>query len=155
MSQETLKFAQEQVAQGRLVALVTVTETSGSSPASVGQLMAVAEDGQAVGTVGGGMTEHLVTRQAVAAIQSGQRFFRFSFDHAENGMVCGGDMQGFGNILGSENHLYLFGGGHVGQSLAKLALLTGFFVTVAEDRPEFEQVFSGAFSGVREMATML
>jgi xanthine dehydrogenase accessory factor len=47
-------------------------------------------------------------------------------------------MSGFGCILGDENHLYIFGGGHISQCLAPLALATGFFVTVIEDRPEFE-----------------
>lgn len=143
MTEDILIFAEEQIRQGQLVALVTVTETRGSSPASTGQLMAVAADGTAMGTVGGGATEFRTIRQAVEAMENGEKVFRFSFDHGENGMVCGGGMSGFGNILGNENHLYLFGGGHIGQSLASLAAQTGFFVTVIEDRPELEKAFSG------------
>lgn len=143
MTQKVLAFAQEHVAQGKKVALITVTGTEGSSPASMGQFMAVLADGTSMGTVGGGSTEHEVIKQAVKAIENGLRVFEFSYNHAENGMVCGGVMRGFGNVLGNENHLYIFGGGHVGQSLAPLAAATGFYVTVIEDRPEFAEAFDG------------
>lgn len=142
MIQDILALAQAQVAKGGQVALVTVTETHGSSPASAGQLMAVLPGGETAGTVGGGATEFQLIARAVDAMKNGERVFRFSFDHAENGMVCGGGMSGFGNVLGSGNRLYIFGGGHVGQALAKVAALTGFFTTVVEDRPELEPDFS-------------
>lgn len=142
MTKEILAFAQEHVAQGKKVALITVTGTAGSSPASAGQFMAVLADGTSMGTVGGGTTEFKVIKQAVKAMENGLKVFDFSFDHAESGMVCGGSMQGFGNILGSENRLLIFGGGHVGQSLAQLAAKTGFYVTVIEDRAELSAAFS-------------
>jgi xanthine dehydrogenase accessory factor len=123
-------------------ALVTITETYGSSPASVGQVIAVLADGTSVGTVGGGATEYQVIQKAIKAINNGEQIFHFSFDHAENGMVCGGGMGGFGNIIGNENRLLIFGGGHVAQSLAPLAVTTGFSVTVVEDRYELEELFT-------------
>lgn len=144
MMQDVLAFAAGKVSEGEKVALVTVTETSGSSPASPGQVMAVLSDGFSVGTVGGGASEYRIIRQAVEAIQNGENIFRFSFDHAENGMVCGGSMAGFGNVLGSQASLVIFGGGHVAQSLARIAIPTGFSVTVIEDRPEFAPSFEGA-----------
>lgn len=143
MIQDVLSFAQQQVAQGKAVALVTVTQTNGSSPASAGQFMAVLEDGTSAGTVGGGATEHKTISRAAQAIKNGETIFEFCFNHAESGMVCGGGMRGFGNVIGNENHLYLFGGGHVGQSLARIAEATGFFVTVIEDRPELADAFRG------------
>jgi len=75
------------------------------------------------------------------SLKNGEKTFEFSFDHAESGMVCGGSMSGYGNILGDESCLYIFGGGHIAQHLAPLAAATGFFVTVIEDRPEFESQF--------------
>ncbi len=143
MTQDILAFAQLHAAQGEKVALVTVTGTQGSSPASAGQFMAVLADGTSMGTVGGGASEHAVVQKAVEAMAGGMKVFEFAFDHAQSGMVCGGSMRGFGNVLGSENHLIVFGGGHVGQSLAPLAAATGFFVTVIEDRPELAASFSG------------
>jgi len=137
----TLAFAHEHLAQGRRVALVAVTKTTGSSPASAGQMIAVLADGTSFGTVGGGASEHRVKQMAMDAIKNGEKAFDFSFDHAESGMVCGGSMSGYGNILGDESCLYIFGGGHIAQCLAPLAAATGFFVTVIEDRPEFESQF--------------
>ena len=142
MIQDTLAFARENLTQGKKVALVTVTETSGSSPASAGQMMAVLADGSSDGTVGGGATEYQIIQGAVEAIKNSEKVFGFSFDHAQSGMVCGGSMKGFVNILGEESNLYIFGGGHIAQCLAPLAQTTGFFVTVIEDRPELENEFS-------------
>jgi len=139
--QDILAFTQERIASGIRVALVTVTETTGSSPASAGQLMAVLADGSSAGTVGGGATEYQIKQRAIDAINNGEKVFGFSFSHAESGMVCGGGMGGYGNVLGEENHLYIFGGGHIAQCLAPLAAATGFFVTVIEDRPELEDGF--------------
>ena len=141
MIQETLAFAEECLAQGRKVALVTVTETTGSSPASAGQMMAVLADGKTAGTVGGGATELHIKKRALSALNNNERVFEFSLDHAQCGMVCGGSMKGFGNILGEENNLYIFGGGHIAQCLAPLAVSIGFFVTVIEDRSEFAAEF--------------
>ena len=144
MMQDVLAFAAQHTADGKKVALVTVTATHGSSPASAGQMMAVLGDGSIAGTVGGGESEHRLIGQAVEAIKNGTAVFRFSFDHAEMGMSCGGGMEGFGNVLGSQAGLAIFGGGHIAQCLAKIASLTGFFVTVIEDRQEFAEAFDGA-----------
>jgi len=141
MIPDTLAFAKEHAAQGRRVALVTVTETSDSSPASAGQMMAVLADGSCAGTVGGGASEFDIKQKAIEAISSGEKVISFSLDHAQSGMVCGGGMKGFINILGEETCLYIFGGGHIAQCLAALAAATGFFVTVIEDRPEYTNDF--------------
>jgi len=139
-----ITFAAQKAAENKKVALVTVTETSGSSPASAGQMIAVLEDGSAVGTVGGGASEYRIIQQAVEAIKKGERIFKFSFDHSENGMICGGSMAGFGNVLGGGPNLCIFGGGHIAQSLARIAGQAGFSVTVIEDRPEFAASFETA-----------
>ncbi|NIZ41323.1 XdhC/CoxI family protein (plasmid) [Entomospira entomophila] len=142
MTREILLFAEHHITQGHPVALVSITKTNGSSPASLGQLMAVLQDGSIKGTIGGGTTEYQVIQMAISAIQNREKIFEFNFNHAESGMVCGGGMSGFGHILGNENHLYIFGGGHVSQSLAKVASLTGFHVTIIEDRPELKDSFT-------------
>jgi xanthine dehydrogenase accessory factor len=139
--QDVLSFAAQKTGEGKKVALVTVTETSGSSPASPGQMMAVLADGTTAGTVGGGASEYRIAQQAAEAIKNGERVFKFSFDHAEMGMICGGSMAGFGNVLGSQAGLCIFGGGHIAQRLARIAVQSGFFVTVVEDRPEFASSF--------------
>ena len=141
---DVITFAAQKAAEGKKVALVTVTETGGSSPASGGQMMAVLADGSTAGTVGGGASEHRIIQQALEAIKNGERVFKFSFDHSEFGMICGGSMAGFGNVLGNGPGLCVFGGGHISQCLARLAVNAGFSVTVVEDRPEFALNFESA-----------
>jgi xanthine dehydrogenase accessory factor len=141
---DAITFAAQKAADGKKVALVTVTETGGSSPASVGQMIAVLEDGSTAGTVGGGASEYRIIQRALEAIKNGERVFKFSFDHSEFGMICGGCMAGFGNVLGAGQNLCVFGGGHIAQCLARIACQSGFSVTVVEDRPEFASGFESA-----------
>jgi len=141
---DAITFAAQKAAEGKPVALVTVTETRGSSPASAGQMIAVLADGSTAGTVGGGASENRIIQQAVEALKKGERIFKFSFDHGEDGMICGGSMAGFGNVLGTGPNLCVFGGGHIAQSLARMAVQAGFYVTVIEDRPEFASAFEAA-----------
>ncbi len=141
MKQDALAFMAEKLDKGQRVALVTVTETTGSSPATAGQIMAVTADEESCGTVGGGATEFQLIQRAAAAIRAGERVFSFSIDHAKSGMTCGGGMAGFGNVLGASARLVIFGGGHVAQSLAPLAETTGFSVTVVEDREDLASAF--------------
>jgi len=138
---DTLEFIQQSIAAGKKVALVTVTGITGSSPATHGQMIAVLSDGSSMGTVGGGATEHRIIQRAIEAINTGEDVFSMSLDHAENGMICGGSMEVFGNIIGNQSGLCIFGGGHIAQSLAKIASLTGFHVTVVEDRKNFADSF--------------
>ena len=144
MIQDLLAFTSQKTLQGKKAALITVTETSGSSPASPGQMMVVLADGSVAGTIGGGASEYRVVKQALEAIRNGVKVFSFSFDHIEEGMNCGGGMAGFGNVIGSRENLCIFGGGHIAQILARIAALTGFYVTVVEDRPEFASRFDDA-----------
>jgi xanthine dehydrogenase accessory factor len=104
-------------------------------------MIAVLSGGSSVGTVGGGATEHMIVKRAVRAINTGEAVFTMSLDHAENGMVCGGSMEVFGTIIGNQLGLCIFGGGHIAQSLAKIASIAGFHVLVIEDRKEFADNF--------------
>jgi len=141
---DVFEFISQSLKSGKKVAVVTVTGTRGSSPASVGQMMAVLTDGSSKGTVGGGATEHKIIAKTVDAIKSGENTFTLTIDHAENGMICGGGMEVFGNIIGNHQGLCIFGGGHIAQCLAQIAVLSGFYVTVIEDRPEFASHFENA-----------
>lgn len=142
MTKDILFFAAHSLEAGQPVALITITNTHGSSPASPGQMMAVLADGTMKGTVGGGASEYNLAKRAVQALKSGEKSFTFSFDHSEDGMVCGGGMDGYATILGAGPKLLLFGGGHVGQQIAPLATNAGFLVTVVEDRPELASAFT-------------
>ena len=75
-------------------ALLTVYETSGSTPVKSGAMMAVGRDLRTAGTIGGGCSEDALRREALRLIGTGDCrcvTVDMSQDVAEEeGMVCGG-----------------------------------------------------------------
>jgi len=137
--------------RGRL-ALATVVETRGSGPSRVGRRFLVFEDGTFSGTVGGGPFEALVVADASALFRADGadgpgRFLKW-YDFFEReissgepremtNMICGGSARVFVELLKAAPALLIFGGGHVGLALARLALPLGYDVTIADDREEY------------------
>ncbi len=78
-------------------ALLLVYESSGSTPVKSGALMAINNNLQTAGTIGGGCSESALLRDAYALIGTGERRYvmiDMSNDVAEEeGMVCGGRMK--------------------------------------------------------------
>ena len=122
-------------------ALVTVIKTEGSTPRKVGSKMIVFADGEIIGTVGGASVEALVVEKAKECIKSRKCIIDFHDlndpSHVDTGMICDGTMQFFIEPLTVQDHLLIFGAGHVGLALAKLAYQVGFEYTVIDDREEF------------------
>ena len=52
-------------------------------------------------------------------------------------MICGGDTEVFIEPILSEPTMYIFGGGHIALTLAKVGKLLGFKIVVVDNRPEF------------------
>ena len=122
-------------------ALVTVIRTEGSTPRKVGSKMIVFADGEIIGTVGGASVEALVIEKAKECIKSRKCIIDFHDlndpSHVDTGMICDGTMEFFIEPLTIQDHLIIFGAGHVGLALAKLAYEVGFEYTVIDDREEF------------------
>ncbi|PKL40344.1 MAG: dehydrogenase [Candidatus Riflebacteria bacterium HGW-Riflebacteria-1] len=120
--------------------LCTVVETIGSSPGTVGQKMIVRRDGSTAGTVGGGINEER-TRKAALDLFSCGGSLMLTYDLAnplEGGEpVCGGKSRVFIELQAHEPRMVIFGGGHIGRVLAKMAVLARFRVTLADERPEY------------------
>lgn len=119
--------------------IVTIISVTGSTPREEGAKMLVRADGSIVGTIGGGNLENEVVREALTAIKIGKaKLLSYHLTEGENaGMVCGGDLEVFIEPVLAEPHLFIFGGGHIGLALAKIARLTGFKIIVIDDRPDF------------------
>lgn len=141
MVQDIMEFVNEYLNRGEKVALVTLTYKSGNAPGAQGQIMAVLKDGTTCGTIGGGAVENSVIEQAKEAITNNTKVFEFSKDLSKEGMICGGDVAGFGNVLGIGERLVLFGAGHVSQAIAKVAQTLGFSIIVIDDRKDLEVNF--------------
>ncbi|ROO89060.1 xanthine dehydrogenase accessory factor [Actinocorallia herbida] len=82
---------------GTRYALATVIGTGGSAPRTPGAAMAVAEDGEAVGSVSGGCVEGAVYELCLRALETGEparETFGYSDDTAfAVGLTCGGTIE--------------------------------------------------------------
>jgi xanthine dehydrogenase accessory factor len=92
--------------RGERVAVATVARTRGSTPQQRGAKMLFFENGEAAGTVGGGCIEAEVWAEAREALRSGEsalhHFSLTAEEASEEGMVCGGTMDIFIDVVGNE-----------------------------------------------------
>ncbi|MGM0381862.1 MAG: XdhC family protein [bacterium] len=138
MSGELYEIALENEAEGTPYALVTVIDTAASSPRNTGAKMIVYEDGEIEGTIGGGALEANVMEEAVEALEEGQsRKLEYTLEPEDLGMYCGGAVELFIDVYTRDFHLVQFGGGHVGEAVARVAELTGRSYTIVDDREKF------------------
>ena len=141
MNQEVFAALAAALEKGEPVALVTITGSTGSTPQRVGAKMLVYEDGRTVGTIGGGCYENEAFWKAREAIKSRKPLnmsFELNDDFAqETGLVCGGQMEVFIEPVEASPELYVFGAGHVGHFVGKMAHEVGFRVHVVDDREKF------------------
>jgi len=127
---------------GTGLAVATVVKVQGSSPGKVGFKMLVYRDLTVFGSVGGGEME----RRAIAAAQKSATEGAFvahfemmgARDEASGtGMICGGSADVLIEPVQQRDKLYIFGGGHVGMALSRLAKTVGFHVIVYDNRDEW------------------
>src|SRR5437764_10540628 len=127
--------------EGRKAALATIVSVRGSIPSFATAKMLVRDDGSIVGTIGGGCVEADVWQAAREVIESERpRTLKFDLNHNpsyDTGLVCGGTLEIFIEPVLPPGVLYIFGAGHVAQSLYKVARIAGFEVTVVDDRESY------------------
>jgi len=132
-------------AEHRRFALLTVVETRGSTPRKSGTHILLAEDGESVGTLGGGAIEFEALGQARAVLaQGGTALFRRHLLQ-DLGMCCGGEMSIFIETVEPKPRLFVFGAGFIGKPLVAMATACGFEVTVVDGRSEWTE--PGRFPG--------
>jgi xanthine dehydrogenase accessory factor len=122
--------------------LVTVSNVTSSTPASIGMKMLVYSDGNITGTVGGGEIEKKIIDKIINTNPGDIEKWSYNLgtnnDSAESvNMVCGGVQEVIIEPLLIGSPLYIIGGGHCGMSLSNLASKTGFLVTVIDNREEW------------------
>src|SRR5262245_61968584 len=141
MNQEVFAALAEALERGEEVALVTIVAATGSTPQRVGAKMLVYPDGRTVGTIGGGCFENDAFWEAREAITQHRPMnikYELNDDFAqETGLVCGGQMEVFIEPVEASPELYVFGAGHVGYFVGKMAHEVGFRVHVIDDREKF------------------
>ena len=92
------RFVVSHLAEGRRVMLLTVVESSGSSPGRQGFKMAVAADGTLCGSIGGGIMEVKLVELAKDRLDRGvceamlkKQVHRKSAPQHQSGMICSGE----------------------------------------------------------------
>lgn len=136
-------------------ALCTVTATARSAPRDAGAKMLVSPDGSIAGTIGGGPLEAVVIQEAVKLLREGggsceRRFMLTTAGDAAQpidapvsedlGMKCGGEVTVFLDVVRPAARLILYGAGHVGERVAKVAGEIGLATVVVDDRKAFADV---------------
>src|SRR5436190_1908539 len=110
-------------AEGKGVAVATVITTWGSSPRPVGSQLGVDDSGAMVGSVSGGCIEGAVVKEAIDAIKDGK-----------SETVEIGGQKIFLNVYVPPRRLIIVGAVHIAQSLAPMATMIDFDVTVVDPR---------------------
>ena len=126
---------------GQKCALATIVQVKGSIPSYESAKLLVREDGSMVGTIGGGCVEAEVwnaAREVISTERPRNLNFNLGQDAAyDNGLICGGQLQVFVEPVVPPPGAFIFGGGHISKSLAKVANLAGFAVSIIDDREAF------------------
>jgi len=130
----------QSVAAGEPVALATVVDVQGASPAQVGFKLLVWPDGRILGNIGGGALAQQVREEALAALREGRsrllhRALRESGPDA-TGSLCGGEVTVFVEVYQPAPVLLIVGGGNIGRPLAEMARLVGMNAQVVDVQPE-------------------
>ena len=121
-------------------AMATITEAKGSTPRHEAKMI-VRPDGKIIGTIGGGLSEAYIIKEALKVIKNKQscsatyvlnRTAKKGLD-----MDCGGKLSVFIEYIACEAKLVIVGGGHVSLAIAKMAEMMGLFIIIVETREEF------------------
>lgn len=132
----------ELVASGQPCATAQIVRVNGSIPNALGARLLAGPDGALIaGTVGGGAIEHQTLAAVRAALAEGRsRLFTARLVEHEAGgigMMCGGQVDVFIDVLTPEPRLVLCGAGHINLALARLSRGLGYRVVVIDDRPDW------------------
>ncbi len=140
---DVLTEATRLLEQGMRLALCTVIEKQGSGPRDIGTKMIVRGDGSTYGTIGGGTLERALVDECVKTLQERTaRTITFNLTGRKSagtiatGLICGGQMMVFIDVLEPDPRLIIVGSGHVALPLARLADVVGFGVTIIDDDVE-------------------
>ncbi len=144
---EILRQAEEEVARCGRVALAQIVRTQGSTPGKAGWKLLVSPDGTTAGNLGGGAFEAMVAADARAKLAERRpcgevkRYYltEEAVKGEATGMVCGGMAEVFLEVMAAPPVLAVYGGGPVGQALARAGDLAGFDLLVLDDRPAFRR----------------
>jgi len=146
-STELTNRISEVLDRGKTVVLVTIVESNPIRPI-VGAKMTVSDDGETFGGFGDEALDEYVEREADAFLKSREATKVLYISTPGSAEEASHGMKILFERIEAEPRLVIAGAGHVGASLARFAALTGFRVTLIDDRAQF--VDENLFSARRE-----
>lgn len=143
------------------IVMATVIGVRGEYTTSLGRKMVVKATGEARGSLGSFWLDARVREDCIAAIREG-RSRSFCYDGGTKEAIGPASMKREGvdvfiELLEGAPELLIFGAGHVGQALYRVAKILGFRVVVVDDRatfanreryPEADEILCGVFAEV-------
>lgn len=148
--EEFIHLANEKLSRGLKVAVAVVIRKEGSGPRDVGSKILVSESGEVYGTLGGGFFERHVVEEALKVLAEGKpRVVKYSFTGrpiegaVDTGLICGGVLEVFIDVLKPTQRVIIFGTGRVGKPLGDLLNFLGFKIVVVD--PNLELVSSDLY----------
>ncbi len=134
---EIFKKATELLNKGESFAICTVIEKRGFAPREPGAKMIVLSNGERHGTIGGWSVEKFIVKKALEVFKKGKpsvvELMLTDKTRKKTGLVCGGVIKVFVDVVKPKPKLIIFGGSYVGKSIAKIGALSGFEVTVIDE----------------------
>lgn len=145
---------------GLSVAMAILTEVKGSSPGKQGAILCMFENGNIMGTVGGGILEHKIICKCKECLENSQdSLFEYNLNKTskETPMECGGEVKGYIKIFKPKPRLLIVGGGHIGYNVYKISQNLNFYSIIVDDRADYaneerfkdaEEVYSGNIENI-------
>lgn len=132
-----LSKANEYKKQNKFLAIVTLVNSTGSTPRKSGAKMLVLPSGEIWGSIGGGNGEKraIVDAQDCLKKMENGRFF-YALD-SKSGQVCGGEVEVYIEVIGQKEKLFILGAGHVAQAIAQVMQETPFEIHLLDPREEW------------------
>jgi xanthine dehydrogenase accessory factor len=138
--QEIIKKLAKELEEGRKAVLCTLFFKDGSGPRDPGAKMLVTNNGDAIGTIGGGGMERLLVKHALEVMKEGKPCsYHFAMGiAAREGMIavdskCGGEVKIFMDPINPDPRLVIMGSGLIAQAVARFAADCGFTIIVIDD----------------------
>ena len=119
--------------RGEIAALATVVE----APDNIGAKILVSATGETTGSLGANELDHAVAQFAPEFLASRDEAHLYRVQEFASDLNSLAEVRVLFERIQPEPHIVVFGAGHVGAALAKLASFAGYRVTLIDDRAEF------------------
>jgi xanthine dehydrogenase accessory factor len=129
-----LNLIPEFEARGKKFVLCVITQTTGSVPRKAGAKMLVFPDGTTYGTIGGGLLESEVIKDALKVPELGKPSQKTYVRDENDDQSNVESVTVYFEPFGEGKTLYIFGAGHVGSEISRYASDLGFIVTIIDPR---------------------